>query len=236
MKKRRADIGPRARFSAARFAAVTVLVCGLAAAADITHAADTADDAPASRTPLADTGLWEPPVLQPDSLPAVYKRIPIPADEGLAAFYGTYKPGSSHEIVLIDRIVLGPRDIHFFGNDDRSVRDYTVQYRVLHQGENYVLVKFRTLFSQGRIVTGDVPEKVVGFGVFAFVNSLFQIRGCKPTWYAMFEPDTYDQTPERDIADLTESGIDDIMRREFAKGEPSCGGGGGFGVYGSRRD
>ncbi|MHC8508729.1 MAG: hypothetical protein ACYYKD_04915 [Rhodospirillales bacterium] len=221
----------RARFSAARFAAVTVLVCGLAAAG----VARAADDAPASRTPLADTGLWEPPVLQPHSLPAIYKRISIPADEGLAAFYGTYKPGSSHEIVLIDRIVLGPRDIHFFGNDDRSVRDYTVQYRVLHQGENYVLVKYRE-FAVRRFITDEKPEKIVGFGVFAFVNNRLEISGCKPAWHFMFEPDTYDQTPEEDVADLTESGVDDIMRRKFAEGEASCGGGGSFGVYYSRRD
>ncbi|MHC8508732.1 MAG: hypothetical protein ACYYKD_04930 [Rhodospirillales bacterium] len=225
---------PRARFSAARFAAVTGLVCGLAAAGVASAGvARAADDAPTSRTPLADTGLWAPPVLQPNSEP-LYKHGQIPADKGLAAFYGTYQPGNAHDIALIDRAVFAARAIRFFGNDKQSVHDVTLQYKVLHQGENYVLVKFRQ-FPLNETAAGEGPKKQVGFGLFVFQKHGFKIKGCKPALLPMFEPDSFDQTPERDIADLIESGVDEIMRREFAAGEALCGGGGGFGVYGRRR-
>ncbi|MHC8508730.1 MAG: hypothetical protein ACYYKD_04920 [Rhodospirillales bacterium] len=246
LKKKRADTGPRARFSAAGFAAVIGLVCGLAAATGVARAADDARAAyepppvygpPVSRTPLADTGLWEPPILNSTG---DIQYLDIPEDEGLAAFYGNYKSVSANELVLFDHISLNELDVHYFGNDHRPVRDHIVQYKVLHQAKNYLLVKYRefpyknTLSAAGNPFYdhGRAYTKAIGFGIIVFekkrpldaenTDFYFSFTFCDPSWLPLFAPDTYHQPPERDIEDLKNTWSDKEMRKHFPKGEVAC--------------
>ena len=183
-----------------------------------------------SVTPLADTGLWEPPVLTTKQ----YQYIPIPKDEGLAAFYGRYRPIVDHEIVLFDHLMVSAGEITTYGSPYRGVLDTITEFRLLHQGPNYVFLKSRKFpYREYNQRPDDPPsyEKSISFMVIAFIEEtsfpgvpyFMRISKCEGTWLPLFAPDTYGQSPEADAKELAKSWVYKEMRAAFASGSVSCG-------------
>ena len=184
-----------------------------------------------SVTPLADTGLWKPPVLTSDQ----YQFIPIPEAQGLAAFYGRYRPMGSNDIGLLDGLTISSGEVITYGNPSTSVIDDTMEYRLLHQGPNYVFLKFRQfpIRPNDDLKPGESPryKKDVGFMILGFIEKktrhlrpyILRISRCEGTRLPLFEPDTYNQSPEADAKELANSRIDKEMRETVSRGAIACG-------------